>query len=59
MIVRPTYHHTQIEIDVMLSRGKYSMNTLMTNTFLLIYKEYLFCLKIIHIGFFMHFNKTY
>lgn len=37
MIVRGTRQHTQIEIDVKLRRGEYSVNTLITNVFFNIY----------------------
>ena len=39
MIVRPTSHHIQIEIDVKLPHDEYNMNALMINYSLLIYKN--------------------
>ena len=40
MIVRPTRHHTQIEIDVRLTRDEYSVNALITIASLLIHRGF-------------------
>ena len=39
MIVKPTRQHNQIEIDVKLTRDKYSVNALITKVYMLLKKK--------------------